>query len=727
MARNNNMATVDPNSTNGSTNNTPPGQQAKLTSSQSSEAALLAQTAAIVSGQNRGTAVPASNPTGATSSPATGSAQKKKFCPNARQNIMEYYASYNYLFTMAAVSMGEFNAGTWRKDTYSDVIFSSAGRYSGQRVKTAHGKPEYFVENFEQTNVIAPNPKIGNTYAIKYKFEIYEPYSMGVFLQSLAIASWKQGYNSHLECPFVFKLEFEGFTNDGYLAGNVCDPRWFCMRLTKANFTVSEGGSRYEIEGVPYNHFSYSNTTDSVFSDIKIEIENGKTVKDALVNAENSLQNALNRVMTDQKETGRQSCNAEKTEYLIEFPIPGSDADTNDIGNAKFDCKLWHGGARPHGKAENVYDGNTQQNKADYTAIDHDRREIRFSQGDSIVSVITKVINQSEWVFTEATAKTDTNNGFRTHFKVDVQEELLGYDDRTQVLRKKVKFRVRPYGVHEAMYKNPKSRPIGYEFIKSQIVKEYHYTYTGQNVDILNFDIEINNMFYQGINPKTETNNEGWQNQGQHVTAEVDPNKIVAGDGPSAKARTNVTPVAETQMDPSYLHQNERMGSNLQKYETLIAENFHRQFVESTAADMIMLDLEVLGDPYWLSDSGPCNYTVSEPAPKQEVGESTDPIMNYENSDIFVYVVFRAPIDADIPGGIFSFPEKNSYGGIYRVTTVESTFADGNFRQRLKGVRMVGQSLEYESAPPSPGNTKVVEDTGVHQERTEPGQKWKNC
>jgi hypothetical protein len=64
---------------------------------------------------------------------------------------------------------------------------------------------------------------------------------------------------------------------------------------------------------------------------------------------------------------------------------------------------------------------------------------------------------------------------------------------------KKITYRVVPYYVHQSIFSNPSSAPVGYSELMKTVVKEYQYIYTGQNVDVLKFDININNLFYAGL------------------------------------------------------------------------------------------------------------------------------------------------------------------------------------------------------------------------------------
>ena len=72
-------------------------------------------------------------------------------------------------------------------------------------------------------------------------------------------------------------------------------------------------------------------------------------------------------------------------------------------------------------------------------------------------------------------------------------------------------------------------------------------------------------------------------------------------------------------------------------------------------------------------------------------------VMNYENKDIMISMIFRTPLDTLGGEGIYAFQdgeEKSPFSGIYRVTKVINKWAGGEFTQRLEGYRIPAQEIE---------------------------------
>jgi hypothetical protein len=111
---------------------------------------------------------------------------------------------------------------------------------------------------------------------------------------------------------------------------------------------------------------------------------------------------------------------------------------------------------------------------------------------------------------------------------------------------------------------------------------------------------------------------------------------------------------------------------------------------------MVNIEMEILGDPYFLADSGiNSNYFSPKGINSQVTGDNS---LNYEGSDIFIYIAFRTPVEPNLSvsgeGGLYEFPnggKESPYSGIYKVISLENSFSSGKFTQKLKLIRPPGQ------------------------------------
>jgi hypothetical protein len=622
-------------------------------------------------------------------------------------NPLEIFASYTSLWTMAVLSKEQYNDPSLYRGNPSallnNIIFSAGGRFDSQRVSTKFGTPEYFINNFVMQSVITSTPRTGNSNAVRFTFDIYEPFSMGLLLQSLQIAAINNKYANYLDnTPYVLRLDFKGYDESGRIISSI-KPKFFVFKLTSVKFTVSESGSVYKVEAIPFNHQAFADAINITFTDLKIS---GETVEEALAGTKNGASVApeknrsLMKMLNDNEERlKKEKIIGEADVYEIQFPKKfwifkrdsGSQseasADANDIASASFGFDIGSGGNvnfRRHGDAEDTSTGRIIRDKL---TIDIKSREFQFAQSQTITDIITQMVVSSDYAVKALDPK-NQKDGFIKWFKIDIQVQLLDFDPVVGDFAKKFIFRVVPYLFHSSTYSNTGSPPAGLPKIEKNIAKKYEYIYTGQNVDILKFDITINNLFYTGTNPNPATDSGKGSNINQKGGAENTPNQTrnPAGADPKAQVVSNLGR-SRTRKDPNLIKMMSG-GSGSKETEQFVAESFHNAFISGSSADMVTVDLEILGDTYWLLESGMSNHFV-------ESGESEfileDGTANYEGTEVYIYITFRTPIDVSETTGLYEFAsagKESSFSGIYRITTCESTFSDGVFKQKLKCLRI---------------------------------------
>lgn len=662
-----------------------------------------------------------------------GTAVKK--LPKLVKNPMEEFASSNVLWTMACLTPQQFNDPRSYRNSHSDlknIVFSSGGRFDSQRVGTFFGTPEYYVNNFTMQNIIGANEKTGNSNAIKFSFDIIEPHSMGLLLQSMQNAAVKSGYLSYLDnAPFVLRMDIQGWNPSGVEIRSI-KPKFFVMKLVSTKFSVNEGGSTYKVEGIPYNHMAFSDSINTAYSDVKIFADKIGNVYSLLAGeGPGSLVTFLN---DNEKKLKKEGKIEECDEYVIQFPKTSTDwissagrppkidratvnpnaADTqsnvagtiantvkgntnilelgeqNDIAAASLGFDQIRGGNPLFSRAGDQYDPKTGVIKRDGMTISPTQRAFQFGQGQSLTAIMNQVILSSDYAAKAIDPKYLTPQGFIKWFKLDAQIELLKFDNLIGDYAKRITWRVVPYFVHQSIFANSSSAPIGYAELMKEVVKEYQYIYTGQNVDILSFNIEINNLFYTGGNPKPEDEAGKTDNQDQKIAETKNP-KTKGGKGQAPEVKGAQAGRARSSPRDPRLLKGFKGGSDDKTVEQNVAENFQQAFISGNSADLVTLQLDILGDPYWLVDNGMCNYFVGAESPSSQITD--DGTMNYESGNIYVYLTFRTPADINPITGMYDFSQQGKespFGGIYRVVMCENSFVDGQWKQKLKLLRMPG-------------------------------------
>jgi len=674
-----------------------------------------------------------------------------KFNPNRKglPNPLEGFASYTTVFTFACLKKEEVNNPyIYRNNDFVEkqVVFSSAGRYDKERVPVAmtrYGAPEYYVDNLFINSTIAPNQGTGASNAHEITFDIYEPYSVGLFLQSLNTAALYSGYPNYLtDCPYVLKMEFLGYEEDGTIYSGA-QPKFFVMTLNKCDFTVTESGSNYKVTATPYNLGGFTEVMSQTFNDISLT---GSTVEELLVKSDRSLQKALNDI-AQKAAKGDAKVVEIADRYEIHFPesanspIPGvedtegnnsatvnatenssnyniriksasnaqndTNFDSNPIGKASFGFKADSGGNYVSPRAQDVYDSATGLVNRDNVSINPKTRTFQFGQGQSVIAMISQAILSSDYATKALKAEGDAN-GRVDWFRIDCQIQLTDYDTKRGSYAKRIIYRVMPYKVHKSVFGSPESVP-DYGTLQEELIKQYDYIYTGQNNDIIKFDITLDTAFYTAISPTPPADAGRSKNQDTQSSGEEERTAAGQSDGANGvKAQVAATGSPTVKRDPEAIKLPSG-GSGQIDPEYLVAQNFQQAFLDNGQANLVNVRLEILGDPYWLTDNGIGGYL---PGPGETEMITEDGSANYEMGDIYIWIRLRTPLDVDAEGsGMYDFSNgsvDSPFSGIYKVTRVESKFSGGTFTQGLECLRMPKQPGDFAS-PVTPDNKPLYD------------------
>lgn len=673
----------------------------------------------------------------------------------AKPNVLNGAMSYVPLWTFAALTTEQVN----NPDLYrgqpvasTSVVFSSAGRFDALRISTQFGAPEYYINNIDITSLIGPNPKTQNAAAHTFKFEVLEPYSMGLFLQSLQAAARNAGHLNYLNnCPYLLRLDFQGWKPDGQSFTVPDLTKYFTIRLVNTTFECNEAGSKYQVECTPFNSAAFGDVINKVYKDINIV---GSTVKEALVTGEQSLVKVINDLFKNQKVGDKLVAVSDEIQIVFPTPeggdppvlppennskatmTPGSsaaanpptsasapaEAGDNAISGSDLGFKLTGGGNPTFMKPSEVMDANGNVNR-EQVRINPNSRTLMFTQGQAITDVITEVVMNSEYVRKSAEQLKKNPDGTVAWFKLDAQVKFGQFDVRRGDYAKIIIFRVVQFNVHSSIFQNPSTAPQGYKELEKLIRKKYQYIFTGQNEDVTRFSLKFNNTFYTAIGGSSPLLNKDNVDAGKNASSSQNQSATAGPVNPDA-AKASDTATGIKTIQPALLDgYGNRLpnASNNNDERRVVAQEFHNAFINSDT-DFIQVDLEILGDPYYLTDSGMGNYF----AQAYDSSETVDGTMNYEGGSVYVYLALKSVVDVDQSSGLYKFQTADGtglttngsqatvspFGGIYRINKVEHTFQDGVFKQRLALLRMSGQSIDFKIEPSRSGPTGTKEVVG---------------
>ena len=689
-----------------------------------------------------------------------------------QKNPLSKFSSYNNIFTFGAIKRESFNDpdSTYRL-TGPDVIVLQSGGSGNRQVRTQLEKAagitgEYFIDDVEIKCLVAPGSKTKQTNATNISFNVMEPYSMGLFLQTLHIAAAQAGYTNYLECVYLLQVDFIGYDDNGRSFKDSNSKRMFPLKLSNVTFDVSEGGSNYEVTAIPYHEIALSDEIQQ--TQVAVDIK-GTTIVDFLQTGPESLATILNTREQEQVKAGNKKI---ADEYVIMFPNELTSASasgagkTEDTNGATTQSETSEAGAVSEEKKQELFEqlsgieggevpadfdaeiskilgivvkrsqigesireaaekeenvniigkskvaknyldeGKQMFGKPAFTEdkekapgvfqrgnikISDEGRRINFASGTKIQTIIEEVLLLSDYARRFVTEQPDTN-GMKTWFRIETDLFLIPGNDNVAQTGEGAKvfvYKVVPYKTHVARITSPTTAPPGYVNLRKQAARQYDYMYTGQNDDIINFDIDINVAFFQALSGDMGQLGKTQKTQGSNsLTAALET--PVHGTSEGDKKNSSSAGISSAKSVPKT--NTGESGSGVAGHpENQIARSFNDAIVNSEV-DLVTIEFEIWGDPYYIADSGMGNYGAKNTG---GINITSDGTMDYQSSEVDIIVNFRTPVDTR-DEGYMKFPAGGSkavgaFSGLYQVTEVTNTWSANKFSQKLKTIRRRNQ------------------------------------
>jgi len=607
-------------------------------------------------------------------------------------NILHDYSSYAYNFTLSVLDSYENNTASYKRTITKGPFLAVSANYDpDNRVETAYGKFDFFIDNVKIKHLIGFEKTTANTNAITISFKIIEPYSMGMFFQAIQTDARSKNYSNYLEAPLLLTISFKGHRSPDKQSETIGNMKHIPLKMMMMDMKVSGRGSEYEISAYPVNEQAFEQSVSRFVGEVAIT---GTTVEEILkTHAERSLEVAVNGVAADRKED---KAVHQRDFITIEFPDQAFDK-VNPIGKSKMVFSPDHIGVAPFSKYNLVYDTNSGIYQRGNLKINPRESLFMFAQGTDIINAINQVILMSEYGI--RSLEQIGSDGTIQWWRIEPEVKYVLTDanlNRTGASVKNYIFRIVPYTVDTSFFLAVNEKRKGTELDKLQVVKKYDYVFTGNNLDILSFEVNFKTGFYKAIMADSGKTTES-KTLGNQVNAEVQ-----AGEAPpkdhslvvDGKAVINNREVPTSQkyskiQTPGYT----AGGSGYDTDKTFAVKQLHDAI--TTNVDMVSLNCTILGDPYYISDSGMGNYHAAASDVSKYL--NADGGMSWDTGEVHIIVDFITPVDINQTTGLYDFGKSvkvTQFSGLYKVLTVESDFSNGKFIQVLSLVRLPNQEAE---------------------------------
>ena len=668
-----------------------------------------------------------------------GLANKKLPLPNP----LDKYSSYTTIFTLFALDDASFNVpdSSYIKGLGKlPIVLRGGSGYPNNRIKTSLGKFEFYIDDVVVHSNYGFNPKTGNSHAYALDFTVIEPYSMGMFQMALNIAATKanKGVTTNFMVrPFVLSLQFMGEDQSGSYSGVPQTTKYFTIKFADINMEVSEAGAKYTCKANATAESALLHSNLKITSELSFE---GTTVQEVLQTHPKSLTNIINRHLKDiagDKYT--------PDEIVILFPTTQSTAQSSGSGNqgatetksGPIDTtdplapnNATSGGNS--GRETTVYDvvgvtrdstnqslkqktsvnaiglsklgyGNTRDGYASSPGVGlYDEKTHTWDQSQikkdptlssyavSSESTITNAINQvllsSDYARNAMKKDAIKAAGMRTMWNIIPTYYILKSKNNEAYVGEPPKlmvFTVVPYLVSATALGTPGSNisTTHYQQLLDNAPKAYDYIYSGKNTQVKKVNLKFDALFRAFLPVDASRGKDN-----QIVTAN---NPLTDGFTPGIKVEpgsTSNTPEAGLSYIRSFTgtktSTDGQGGSAGETIESRMAKWFFQSMIRN--ADMQQIEMEIVGDPFWLSSSGWGNYR--SPATKG-MNVNADMSVNHHNGEVDMIVRFKTPSDINDTTGLYNMNGKKAllqWSGLYKVYHIESRFKQGEFSQVIK-------------------------------------------
>lgn len=516
-------------------------------------------------------------------------------------------------------------------------------------------KGDYYIENLRFTTIFGQNSKTtksSNNFDIR--FEVVEPYGVA-FLSELIQLAQSQNIDDHFDIPYLLELKFKGYDDYGNIVNDIpgSGPKYIPLKIINITFKIVSGATVYSIQAVPYAHSPLQNQWNAYIQE-SISVK-GSTFEELM----GSLFEYLNN--SEQNKAKEQS----RTPDEFKFVIHDNDLKSSSVG---FVHKT---------------QGSTAQiDRLSMDPGENNKEFVQITGGSTLKSAVQAIASATDFgakfntVGQPESNADNVNKPFRLLKIVPVVTKLGKYNTSTKQYSKTIVYKIETQKMYGFVLPDmPGAKPAqrGWQ-------KEYNWIFTGKNQDIIDFEADYNIQYFNIRNSFVDQ-------KGKVTGTPAADSSNLPDDGIS---RTDAggkvySPAIVTASNPlTDSVQNSYRGAAFQ-----LAADHMDNVLNNPGADMISIDLKIIGDPDWIAQDKSILPSVDSSSGNERIVNGSIAI---DNHDVFFMLRFKTPRDYDANQGLMQIETEQTFvQGLYRVITCESNFYDGKFEQTLKAIRVQDQ------------------------------------
>ena len=582
--------------------------------------------------------------------------------------------------------------------------------------KNSPGRFDMFLDNVIIESTMAYNNKTNASLVNRISFDVYEPYSINGFIEALHVAAIAAGHINYVGGCFVLKMEFQGYPDNVDLPNPVTIPnaeRYFAFAFSTVEMTLTETGTKYRCTGVSYSE----RVTGKGITLAQPLTVAGLTVGEILTNMCSEL---TTRNKNDAKKINSQVDDI-TDEYEIKFQLfdgnsgfkdaaaTALQAATNPIKSQIADAKLSSADGNQLGNAvikmadpgelkEKIYGIS---NNPLLTTSGKKIPTMTIANDTNLIDTISNCIRDSSYLQDKLKNCSDNidKNGFFDYFMVKTEVINLGLSKIQNRAVQKIIFVVHNTKIHYTKIPDLQNYVSDNLTLDATCLRAYNYIYTGQNIDILNFKLDFNNLFFEAIPARggesdyvaSKTQSAVSQNTQQDLVRDVQ------APAPIDQQLKSVIALAPVRVNPSFTSvvPASGVGGTLEYNRYFAMARAMHETVVNAKSNMLTGELTIVGDPFYLVSRGIGSYNPAINSPgTTKTGEC---MPNYSQVHILLNFQNAYDINSLEKGGSMEFRGVD-FNGVYQVLLTKNEFRDGKFVQKLEIVRVPGQQRDVPNA-----------------------------
>ena len=670
-----------------------------------------------------------------------------------RPNQLHTLASYSIQYDFYMMTFDDYNSiqdtliSTSPEEGFSKMAFnfsqkeerlliSSSGVQREKSDKSSnhniHFRRNYHIDDVNIDSYIGTNGHAGAK-VTNVTMKIAEPYG-ATLIENLIKAAIGHGSKWYIEMPYMLKISFKGWDANGEPKTLNNSTKYLLLKIGDINFNVTENGSEYSLVLYRYSDSAFAETISSIPTDIQVNSTTvGQFFGFTRVGATGDIPDSISDIIdveqdnyqgaafgTTEKAPGDgyknfplimnqqwketfggikpnypdeysfaidQGCGKEALDLFLNATVIKKDA-TGSWGQAVFTNKIKAAGISEH--TGNIQSKNIKGSES-----------VQLHRGVSIVNAMNTIISTSSFMTDQVTVTPGVPQlGHAATYKILEGTEdkpiwlykitsivTVGkWDEARGLYQKKIKYIIT---LHKSHGNSPDSLP---EASASDVVKAYNWIYTGQNKDVLGFEMD----FSAGALQKKLI---GGYAEGLEGLIDKDPTKMGTHMIASFK-NVEIAKGKETVHVP-FDHKGYNLTRNSQSdwstgstsdYRTVMAQNFMSS-IYSKGVDTMVGTLTIVGDPDFITQDEGFGLSANN---SLYINGSIN-----THRDATIHLKFMTPPDINTETGLLethSGDDTNFYGnsissfsGFYKVMLITTTIESNTFKQELQIQRIPNQ------------------------------------